>query len=103
METKMIRRNFIRLMTLAGMGSVPVLQAATKSNQMTIHYKVTGFTCITCAVGLDAMLQREKGVVWSQSSYQDARTCVCFHPDLTNDEALRNAIADLGFVAEKLG
>ncbi len=99
----MIRRHFIRLMTLAGASSLTDVQAVTKSKEAVLHYKITGFSCVTCAVGLDAMLQREKGVVWSQSSYKDATTHVCFHPDLTNDQALRNAIADLGFIAEQQG
>lgn len=99
----MIRRQFIRLMTLAGVSGLTEVHAATKSNEVTARYKISGFTCITCAVGLDTMLQREKGVVWSQSSYKDATTNVCFHPDLTNDESIRNAIADLGFIATKTG
>ncbi len=98
----MIRRQFIRLMTLAGVSSLTNVQAATRGKETTIHYRISGFTCVTCAVGLDAMLQREQGVVWSQSSYKDATTSVCFHPDLTNDESLRRAIADLGFIAEKV-
>lgn len=97
----MIRRSFIRLMTLAGAGSLPAMHAATKSGQVIATYKITGFSCVTCAVGLDVMLQRQKGVVWSESEYEAAKTNVCYHPDLVTDEALRDAIADMGFIAEK--
>jgi copper chaperone CopZ len=88
-------------MTLAGAASVPAMRAATKNSQLIVTYKISGFTCVTCAVGLDVMLQRQKGISWSKSDYQAAKTSVCYQPDLVSDEAIRTAIADMGFIAEK--
>jgi anaerobic selenocysteine-containing dehydrogenase len=98
----MIRRNFIRLLTLAGASSFPVANAAIKSGQLTVTYKVSGFSCVTCAVGLDVMMERQTGVAWSKSNYQEAKTTICYHPDLVNDDSLKNIIADMGFLAERL-
>jgi Cu+-exporting ATPase len=98
----MIRRQFLRLLALGPASTVPVLHAAMKSGKTLVHYKVSGFTCVTCAVGLDTMLTREKGVEWSRSSYREAKTTVCFHPDLVSEEHLQSAIADMGFLAEKI-
>ena len=64
----MIRRHFMRLMTLASVSSFPVLKAATKGGKVVATYKVSGFSCITCSVGLDVMMERQKGVVWSKSN-----------------------------------
>ena len=97
----MIRRHFIRLMTLAGASSFEVATAAVRSQKLTIVYKVSGFSCATCAVGLDVLLERQKGVLWSKSSYQDKTTSICYYPDLATDESLRNAIAGMGFTAER--
>lgn len=97
----MMRRHFIHLLTLAGAGSFDAVSTAAKSQQLTTVYRVSGFSCITCAIGLDVMMERQKGVVWSKSSYQEAQTTIHYHLDLVDDQALRNAIADMGFIAER--
>ena len=97
----MIRRHFIRLMSLAGAGSLQAAHAASNTAQTTAKYKIVGFSCITCAVGLDVMLQRQKGVVWANSSYQEASTTICFRPDLVSEARLLSSIADMGFTASK--
>ena len=64
----MIRRQFIQLATLAsviGLTAIGAVAAETRA----ITYHVKGFSCITCAVGLDTMLARHKGIVRSKSSY----------------------------------
>ena len=97
----MIRRRFIQLMTLAGASSFQVANAAGEGRHSMATYKIAGFSCLTCAVGLDVMMERQRGVVWSKSSYPEAKTNICYQPDLTNDEALRKSIAEMGFVAER--
>ena len=60
----MIRRKFLGLMTLAGASGVATLSAAKSiGRKETVLYKVQGFTCITCATGLETLLGREKGVL----------------------------------------
>jgi copper chaperone CopZ len=93
----MFRRNFIQRITLATAG---VGLAAARTVQ--VAYRVKGFTCVTCAVGLDTMLRRQKGVVRSKSTYPDATTVIEFNPSLVTEESLKAFIAEMGFSVEKL-
>ncbi len=99
----MIRRQFIRMLGAAGLSSLPVVNMAAESTRQIVHYRIKGFTCITCAVGLDTMLERTSGVVWSKSSYRDSTTTICFHPDMIAEKALKASIAEMGFTAELSG
>jgi Cu+-exporting ATPase len=66
----MFRRNFIQRITLAGAGSLAASGAAMgAATKRTVTFRVKGFSCITCAVGLDALLSREPGVLHSNSTY----------------------------------
>ena len=94
----MFRRNFIQLVTLAGAGRA--LGAIGAGETKTVTYRIQGFSCITCAVGLDVMLERQKGVVRAKSNYNDARTTIVFHPEQVTESALRALIAEMGFRAE---
>ena len=95
----MFRRQFIQMATLAGAAGLSATAMAT-SEKKTVTWRIQGFTCITCAVGLDTLLQREKGVVSAQSSYPEAKTTIVFHPELIGEEKLKAAIAEMGFHAE---
>lgn len=96
----MFRRQFVQLISLAGAGSLTATVAEAASGARTVTYRVKGFSCITCAVGLDAMLQRQKGVTWSRSSYPDGIVVIKFHPEEVTDNALRLFIAETGFTVE---
>ena len=98
----MVRRNFIQRLTLASAG-VGVASAATTQarENKTVTYHVKGFTCPTCAVGLDTMLRRQTGVIQSQSTYPDAMTVIEFDPHLVTEKSLKAFIAELGFTAEE--
>jgi copper chaperone len=86
----MFRRKFIQL-AAAG----PAIARATK----TVTYQIQGFTCVTCAVGLDAMLRDQKGIIRSKSSYPDRTATIEFNPDLITVQQIRVFIQDLGFTA----
>jgi copper chaperone CopZ len=98
----MFRRNFIQHITLAsagvGMASAEKVQAGENK---TVTYSVTGFSCVTCAVGLDTMLRRQTGVIESKSSYPDATAAIKFNPNLVTEKSLKEFIAELGFTAEE--
>lgn len=98
----MIRRKFLGLMTLAGAGSIATLKAVAAREKKTVVYKVTGFTCITCAVGLETLLQREKGIIAAQASYPDAIATVTFDPRSISGASIVNAIESMGFHAQAL-
>jgi anaerobic selenocysteine-containing dehydrogenase len=94
----MFRRNFIQLVMLAGAGRA--FGAIGGGASKTVTYRIQGFSCVTCAVGLDVMLERQKGVVRARSSYNDATTTIVFHPESVTESALRAFIAEMGFRAE---
>jgi copper chaperone len=97
----MFRRQFFQLMTLVGAGQLATITTAEASETTTVTYSVKGFSCITCAVGLDAMLQRQKGIVWSRSTYPDGTVVIKFDPEKLTDSSIRAFIAEMGFtVAE---
>lgn len=106
----MIRREFIKLATLSsatGLTSFSALESlrddpapgGVKEVRM-ITWHVRGFTCVTCAVGLETLLRREKGVVAANASYPQGMVTIHYDPDLVSQNALRSAIAELGFNAD---
>jgi Cu+-exporting ATPase len=86
-------------MTLAGAGSLAT--GCTKEQNKTVAYKIKGFSCITCAVGLDVMLRRNKGVLRSQSTYPEAITTVEFEPSFITGDTIKSLIAEMGFTAQE--
>ena len=106
----MIRRQFLKLATLTGatgLASFGAIEAIEKKTQAatshlptkTVDWRVAGFTCVTCAVGLETMLRQERGVVSVAASYPKARVTIQFHPDQVTEASLRSFIAELGFTA----
>jgi copper chaperone CopZ len=91
----MFRRKFIQKVTCA----VAVAGPAAARGVKTVTYQIEGFTCVTCAVGLDTMLRDQKGIVGSQSSYADKRSKVEFDPQVTTEGEIRDFIRELGFRA----
>jgi copper chaperone CopZ len=95
----MIRRQFIQLATFAGVGLTAV-GAVTAGEKRTVTYRVKGFTCITCAVGLDTMLSRHKGIVHSHSTYPEGIVTIEFHPSLITESSIKSFISEMGFTVE---
>lgn len=96
----MQRRRFVQMMTLAGAGSLAVIEAARIGDTRTISWHVKGFTCVTCAVGLETMLQQQKGVKWVKATYPEAMVTIRYDPKLVDDAQLGRFIGELGFKAE---
>jgi Cu+-exporting ATPase len=94
-----VRRKFIQGIACGlGMG-----EAGAAVPTRTVKYNVEGFTCITCAVGLDSLLADREGIVKSKSSYPD-RTCVIeYNPELVNEAEIKGYIQELGFKARGAG
>jgi len=98
----MFRRNFIQRITLASAGiGVASATTAQAGQNKTVTYHVKGFSCPTCAVGLDTMLRQQTGVIQSKSSYPEAITVIQFDPQLVTERSLKAYIAELGFTAEE--
>jgi copper chaperone CopZ len=97
----MQRRRFVQMMTFAGAGTLAAVEAAAHAGATaTVSYRVRGFTCVTCAVGLETMLRQQKGVKWVKVTYPDALVVIKYDPSTVTEAALRGFISDLGFTAE---
>jgi len=92
----MFRRKFITRLAMSGATTIATVSAA---DTKTVTYRIKGFTCVTCAVGLDTLLSKEQGVIRVHSSYPDASTEIEFHPSRTNETALKKFISEMGFTA----
>jgi copper chaperone CopZ len=90
----MIRRRFMQGIACS-LGGVE----AAASGSKTVTYRIEGFSCVTCAVGLDAMLKERKGIVRSKSSYEERTAVVEFNPGLVSEKQIRGFIEELGFTA----
>jgi copper chaperone CopZ len=98
----MQRRRFVQMLTLAGAGAgaIAALEATHASASETVAYHVKGFTCVTCAVGLETMLRQQKGVKYVKATYPDAHVVIQFDPASVTEPALGGFISELGFTAE---
>jgi len=109
----MIRRQFIKFATLTGatglasMGALIALEKNEAKNTIdatetkAVTWRVHGFTCVTCAVGLEVMLRQQKGVKSAQASYPNATVTIQFHPETVSEASLRAFITDIGFTADE--
>jgi copper chaperone CopZ len=93
----MVRRQFIQGIA-CGIGAAEAAVAAVKTR--TVTYRMEGFSCVTCAVGLDSMLKDQKGVVRSKSSYPDRTAVIEYDPDQINEGRIKAYIQELGFTAK---
>jgi hypothetical protein len=84
---------------LAGAGTmaIPKLAKTGPAENRSISYNVKGFSCVTCATGLEVMLREQKGVVRAQASYPEAAVVIGFDENLTSEAALQKFIAGCGF------
>src|SRR5277367_916716 len=98
--TKMFRRRFLQLVTMASVGTLAPLEGMSAGASKTVIYFVKGFSCITCATGLDTMLRQQKGITSSKSTYPEGKVTVGFDPKKTNEQAIVAFIASLGFKVE---
>jgi copper chaperone len=96
----MFRRRFLQLATMATVGGLAPLEGMAAGTSKTVIYMVKGFSCITCATGLDTMLGQEKGITSSKSTYPEGKVTVAFDPKQTNERAIVTFITSLGFKVE---
>ncbi len=82
------------------MSGATTIAAVSAADRQTVTYRIKGFTCVTCAVGLDTLLSKQEGVIHVHSSYPDASTTIQFQPSRTNEGVLKKFIAEMGFTAK---
>jgi copper chaperone CopZ len=96
----MFRRKFVQIVAL-GTSSVATIATADAKDGKTVTYVVKGFSCITCAVGLDTILQKQKGVSWSKSTYPDGIVKIQFDPKEISEKVIEEFIGEMGFTVEQ--
>ena len=97
----MFRRRFIQSISFTGIGGLAAVGIAEANGGKTVMYRVKGFSCPTCAVGLEVMLSRQKGVMRAQASYPNATVRIEFQPDTVSESSLKGFIAEMGFSVEE--
>ena len=97
----MIRRRFLQMAALSGASALAPLEgvaaAAANAAAKTAVFQVKGFSCPTCAVGLDTMFSRIKGIVSSHSTYPEGKVSVGFDPGAISEDRVRAVITGAGF------
>lgn len=94
----MFRRQFMQFVALSSVGALsPVETIAAAGQRTTLVLQVKGFTCPTCAVGLDTLLGKERGIVSSHSTYPEGKVTVVFDQKESSEESIRKLIAEMGF------
>jgi copper chaperone CopZ len=94
----MQRRQFIQAVALSSVGALsPVESIAAAGPRTTLVLQVKGFTCITCAVGLDTLLAKENGILSSHSTYPEGKVTVVFDPKGSSEQKIREFIVGMGF------
>src|ERR1700733_9574927 len=96
----MFRRRFLQMLTVATAGGLAPVERMAASASRIVTFRVKGFSCITCATGLDTMLSQQKGITSSKSTYPQGKVTVGFDPEQTTEKAIVAFIADLGFTVE---
>ncbi len=106
----MNRRNFICRVAAVGAGGAGVAAGAAVVKKgvdgrnngearetASVTWDVKGFTCITCAVGLEVMLRKQRGVGRADASWPKRNVAIGYDARLTSEKELKGFIADCGF------
>jgi copper chaperone CopZ len=96
----MLRRRFFKLMTVATAAGLGPLEAAAGGATRIVVYRVAGFSCVTCATGLDTVLRDQQGITSSKSTYPQGIVTVAFDPKQVTEQAIMAFITGLGFTVE---
>jgi Cu+-exporting ATPase len=92
----MFRRRFLQFLAVSGAGAL-AFEAKGTATAQTVVYQVKGFSCITCAVGLDTLLSKQKGILTSKSTYPEGKVTVKFDPEAIEQKSIEGFIAGMGF------
>jgi copper chaperone CopZ len=99
----MNRRKFLHSVVAGGAAGIGLTKAGLSlaeqkaKESRIITYEVRGFTCVTCATGLEVTLLREKGVTRASATYPEGRVVIGFDESLVAENAIRTIITDCGF------
>lgn len=89
--------------TCAGTAALAAAQVSRGAQRKTVTYRISGFTCITCAVGLETLLNQQKGILRVEASYPKANVMIDFDPTEISEKSLKGYISQMGFGVEVIG
>jgi copper chaperone CopZ len=90
----MDRRRFLcRVTASAAGGTAFSAQAETRS----VKYAVKGFTCITCAVGLEVMLRGLNGIASAKATYPENQVVISYDAHVIAEDKIKEFIRVCGF------
>jgi len=92
----MLRRRVLQFLAISGAGAL-AFEPKGKATARTVIYQVRGFSCITCAVGLDTLLSKQKGILASKSTYPEGKVTIKFDPDAMDEKSIEGLISEMGF------
>jgi len=93
------RRRFLQ--TVGFSTSAAVLTAKPNNEgKQTVAWRVAGFTCVTCAVGLETLLKRQPGVVEVHAKYPEGTVRIEYDAAKLSARELKEAIEEMGFRVE---
>ncbi len=95
----LFRRRFLQSFSFATSGVALGGKPVSRRKQM-VDWHVAGFTCRTCAVGLETLLSRRPGILQVQAKYPEGTVRIEFDPAKVNERELRDAIVEMGFRVE---
>jgi Cu+-exporting ATPase len=84
----MVRRDFIQKIA-AGSGTAIAASAKPSNAGSTVGFMVKGFTCVTCAVGLEVVLRGVKGISHAKATYPEGKVTVVYDPAVHSVEKIR--------------
>jgi copper chaperone CopZ len=96
----MFRRHFLKRFTLAGASGLASMASMEGGQSKSVTWRIKGFSCPTCAVGLEVMLRDQRGVRRAAASYEKATATIEFDPAVVSEATMRGFIADMGFRVE---
>ena len=97
----MRRRSFIQ--TLAGSGAgAALLKLGTARKRLaenaSVAWTVKGFTCVTCAVGLQTILEKHEGIARVKAEYPSGKVDVGFDSNVIESRKIKRLIEETGFM-----
>ena len=99
----MDRRNFLQRVT-TGAATLSAAVPGSASETREVSFQVTGFTCITCAVGLEVLLKQQPGVTRAQASYPEGSVVIGFDGRANTADGLQQFInRTTGFTVAERG